>query len=533
MPFVEGESLRDRLTREQQLPVAEAVRIAREVAVALDYAHRHGVIHRDIKPANILLHEARGRGRLRHRPRGEQRRRHPMTQTGLSRRDAALHESRAGDGRAGDHGPADIYALGCVLYEMLVGEPPFTGPTPQAIIARVMTEEPRSLTLQRRTVPPVVEAAVVRALQKLPADRFASVTQFAEALAGTGVTATALPDRGGSGGAGTRPRWRSLAPWGGSPCSLPAWQPGAGSAGPGPRAPSGCTSSRGTPPGSVPLAAALALSPDGRSLVFRDDGPSGAPMAQAGGPAGTDPPPGHRGRLHAGVFAGREVAGVYRRWPPQEGPGGRRRCRGPGRFHRAAELRHQLAGRRVAGLHRRPAGPAAPGHGRGARVLGWSWPTPACAGSACSTLPRCRDLGACSSWPASPGASPRRSGSWTCAPGSRSGCWITRSARGTCPVATCCMSAWTAPPWPRPSISTGWRSPAPPFRSSRTWRSVALTSCWPGRHRAPSPTFAELAPPVSATWSGSLARESSPRSTPPGGVLSRRWTSPPTAGGSR
>ena len=185
MPYIEGESLRDRLTHERQLPVDEAIRIATEVAGALDYAHRHHVIHRDIKPENILLHDSSalvadfgialavstaGGGR--------------MTETGMSLGTPHYMSPEQAMGEREITAKSDVYALGCVLYEMLCGEPPFTGPTAQAIMARVMTEEPRSLTMQRRTIPPHIEAAVHVSLSKLPADRFATAAEFAEALAG-------------------------------------------------------------------------------------------------------------------------------------------------------------------------------------------------------------------------------------------------------------------------------------------------------------------------------------------------------------
>ena len=185
MPYVEGESLRDRLTREKQLPVEDAVRIASEVADALEYAHQHGVVHRDIKPENILLHGGHamvadfGIALAASRSEGGSR----MTDTGMSLGTPHYMAPEQAMGEREITPKADIYALGCVLYESLSGEPPFTGPTAQAIIARVMTEEPRSLTLQRRTIPPHVEATVRRALEKLPADRFGTAAQFAEALA--------------------------------------------------------------------------------------------------------------------------------------------------------------------------------------------------------------------------------------------------------------------------------------------------------------------------------------------------------------
>ena len=183
MPYVAGESLRTRLDRETQLAVDDAVRIAREVASALDYAHRQGVVHRDIKPENILIHEDQALVAdfgiaLAVSAAGGPR----MTQTGLSLGTPAYMAPEQAMGERAIDGRADIYALGAVLYEMLVGEAPFTGPTVQAIVARVMTESPRPLTGQRKSVPPHVNAAVLRALEKVPADRFHSAAEFGTAL---------------------------------------------------------------------------------------------------------------------------------------------------------------------------------------------------------------------------------------------------------------------------------------------------------------------------------------------------------------
>jgi serine/threonine-protein kinase len=183
MPFVEGESLRQRLDREQQLPVADAVRIATEVASALDYAHRHGVIHRDIKPENILLHDGSAIVAdfgiaLAVTQAGGTR----ITQTGLSLGTPSYMSPEQATGERTITARSDIYSLGAVTYEMLAGEPPFTGPTVQAVVARVMTDEPRPLTAQRRSVPLHVSGAVSHALEKVPADRFASAHEFAEAL---------------------------------------------------------------------------------------------------------------------------------------------------------------------------------------------------------------------------------------------------------------------------------------------------------------------------------------------------------------
>ncbi len=187
MPFVEGESLRDRLDREKQLPVGEAVQIAREVADALEYAHQHGIVHRDIKPENILLHGGHavvadfGIALAAAHSDGGSR----MTETGMSLGTPHYMSPEQAMGEREITPKADIYALGCVLYEMLTAEPPFQGASAQAIIARVLTEEPRSLTVQRNTIPPNVEAAVRVALAKLPADRFASAKAFADALGRT------------------------------------------------------------------------------------------------------------------------------------------------------------------------------------------------------------------------------------------------------------------------------------------------------------------------------------------------------------
>jgi eukaryotic-like serine/threonine-protein kinase len=185
MPFVEGESLRGRLSREKQLPIADAVRLATEIASALDYAHRHGVIHRDIKPENILLHDGQALVAdfgiaLAVSQAGGSR----MTETGMSLGTPHYMSPEQAMGEREITARSDVYALGCVTYEMLLGEPPFTGPTAQAVVAKVMTEEPRPLTLHRRTIPEPVEAAVLTALAKLPADRFGSASEFITAITG-------------------------------------------------------------------------------------------------------------------------------------------------------------------------------------------------------------------------------------------------------------------------------------------------------------------------------------------------------------
>ncbi|MEJ2218514.1 MAG: protein kinase, partial [Gemmatimonadota bacterium] len=185
MPYVEGESLRERLEREKQLPVEDAVKMGVEVASALDYAHRQGVVHRDIKPENILLHDGRALVAdfgiaLALSTAGGSR----MTETGMSVGTPAYMSPEQAMGGHEVTGRSDVYALGATLYEALVGEPPFTGPTAQAIIARLVTEDPRPLVSQRKTVPAHVEAAVLTALERLPADRFATAAEFGEALEG-------------------------------------------------------------------------------------------------------------------------------------------------------------------------------------------------------------------------------------------------------------------------------------------------------------------------------------------------------------
>ena len=183
MPYVEGESLRDRLERETQLPIPDALRIAGEVADALQYAHERGVIHRDIKPENILLQRGHavvadfGIALAASKTGGAR-----MTETGMSLGTPTYMSPEQAMGSREVDARTDIYSLGCVVYEMLSGEPPFVGPTAQSIVAKVITESPKTLTGQRHTVPLHVDDAIQTALEKLPADRFATAAAFAEAL---------------------------------------------------------------------------------------------------------------------------------------------------------------------------------------------------------------------------------------------------------------------------------------------------------------------------------------------------------------
>ena len=183
MPFVEGETLRARLLREIQLPVDDAVHIARQAAAALDYAHRHGIVHRDIKPENLLLHDGQvqvadfGIALAVSRAGGER-----MTQTGLSLGTPHYMAPEQATGERSIDARADVYALGAVLYEMLVGEPPFTAPTAQGVVAKLLTERPRAIASLRPSVSGQIDAAVARALEKLPADRFVTAAAFAQAI---------------------------------------------------------------------------------------------------------------------------------------------------------------------------------------------------------------------------------------------------------------------------------------------------------------------------------------------------------------
>lgn len=191
MPYVRGETLRTRLDRDTQLAIADAVRIASEVADALQAAHTLGVIHRDIKPENILLQDGHALVAdfgiaLAVQQAGGQR----MTQTGLSLGTPQYMSPEQATGEKSLDARTDIYALAAVTYEMLTGGPPFTGGSVQAIMARIMTSEPEPLTRVRKTIPVGVEAAVLQGLAKLPADRMATAREFAEALHREGAPAS-------------------------------------------------------------------------------------------------------------------------------------------------------------------------------------------------------------------------------------------------------------------------------------------------------------------------------------------------------
>lgn len=211
MPYVEGESLRVMLDREKQLAIEDAIRVATAVAGALDYAHRHGVIHRDLKPENILMHDGQplvadfGIALAVSNAGGDR-----ITQTGLSLGTPQYMSPEQATGDREVDGRTDLYSLGALTYEMLVGEPPHDGKTSQAVIAKILTDKPRSLRLSRDTIPPHVESAVLRALAKLPADRFHTAREFADALQGRGLT---MPLTVPMGATPQTPRWKSYVPW--------------------------------------------------------------------------------------------------------------------------------------------------------------------------------------------------------------------------------------------------------------------------------------------------------------------------------
>jgi len=192
MPYVDGESLRDRLEREKQLAIDDALQVAREVADALSYAHSHGVIHRDIKPENILLESGHavvadfGIARAVDAAGGDR-----LTETGIAVGTPAYMSPEQAGGEKDLDGRSDLYSLGCVLYEMLAGQPPFTGPTVESLVHQHLSAEPPNVTAIRPSVPGWVAAALERSLAKTPADRFNPVAQFGEAISPrTSVTAS-------------------------------------------------------------------------------------------------------------------------------------------------------------------------------------------------------------------------------------------------------------------------------------------------------------------------------------------------------
>ena len=212
MPYVDGESLRARLDRERSLSLEDSIRITTEIGDALEYAHKHGIVHRDIKPENILMDGDRAvlaDFGIAHAMAavGEQR----LTQTGISLGTPTYMSPEQASAERAIDGRSDVYSLACVAYEMIGGQPPFTGPTAQAVIARHMLENVPSLTIIRSTVPPQIEAILVKALSKVPADRYQSSGEFTSAL--LHPETQVLPKRSPTGqmAGKSSPRWRRYA----------------------------------------------------------------------------------------------------------------------------------------------------------------------------------------------------------------------------------------------------------------------------------------------------------------------------------
>ncbi len=208
MPFVEGDTLRDKLDREKQLSVKDAVELICSVAAAVDYAHRQGVIHRDIKPENVLIHDGQAMVAdfgiaLAVREAGGTR----LTGTGLSVGTPSYMSPEQAMGDRELDARSDVYSLGAMLYEMLAGDPPFVGSTAQAIVAKILTEAAPLVTRARSAVPANVAAAIDQALQRLPADRFASAADFAAALANPSFTTLSLA---GVTSSASRSNWNPL-----------------------------------------------------------------------------------------------------------------------------------------------------------------------------------------------------------------------------------------------------------------------------------------------------------------------------------
>jgi eukaryotic-like serine/threonine-protein kinase len=274
MPYIEGETLRDKLNRETQLGIDEAVRITTEVADALDYAHRHGVIHRDIKPENILLHDGRpmvadfGIALALSAAAGGR-----MTETGMSLGTPHYMSPEQATADKDISNRSDIYSLGSVLYEMLTGEPPHMGNSAQQIIMKIVTEEAAPVTKLRKSVPANVAAAVAKAVEKLPADRFETAKAFADALNNPGFATQAIAAGSFVGVSAGRPRAVLAIAAGAVVVALVAgWMIGRRGGDPGSVGPTeivhatlGLADSVTVPPVAT---VRLALSPSGRRIAF-------------------------------------------------------------------------------------------------------------------------------------------------------------------------------------------------------------------------------------------------------------------------
>ncbi len=287
MPFVEGESLRQRLDREKQLPVDDAVEIARQAAAALVYAHANGIVHRDVKPENILLSGGEalvadfGIARAVTAAGGSR-----LTESGIALGTPLYMSPEQASGETNVDARSDVYSLACVLYEMLAGEPPFTGPTAQAITARKLSHTAPNVALLRDSVPSTIGDAVRTALAPVPADRYATAAQFAEALRPRGATAPSQRRESGAGGGARRWQpalWVMLGAVGALLATFAVRQwPGREIP-----EPSALVRMTGALPPDVTVtrgpgynASSVALSPDGRTLVIAGTSASGQLLYQ-------------------------------------------------------------------------------------------------------------------------------------------------------------------------------------------------------------------------------------------------------------
>ncbi len=278
MPYVEGQTLRDKLDHEKQLGIEEAVALAKDVASALDYAHRQGVIHRDIKPENVLIHDGQpliadfGIALALSHAGGNR-----LTETGLSIGTPHYMSPEQAMGDRELDARSDVYSLGAMLYEMLTGDPPYTGSTAQAIVAKVITEKAPPVTATRETVPVHVAAAIAKALSKLPADRFSSASAFAAALSTPGFGSTEVADAAATRGA--RPARKPMTIALVAALVLMSVMAGAGwfSALRKPAAPVQRFELAVAPEFAIPPAfgSPLAISPDGQQYVFVGPGSQG------------------------------------------------------------------------------------------------------------------------------------------------------------------------------------------------------------------------------------------------------------------
>jgi serine/threonine-protein kinase len=311
MPHVEGESLRSKLTREKQLPLDEAITITQQVAAALDYAHQEGVIHRDIKPENILIQRGEalvadfGIALAVSTAAGTR-----LTDTGLSLGTPEYMSPEQATGEREITARSDVYSLGSVVYEMLVGEPPHTGNTVQAIIAKVVSVEPQPISRVRRTVPSNVDAAVQCALAKVPADRFGSGAEFTDALTDPAFTLATVA--GAAAAALSAGPWRRIALAAIAVAAVLAVSTVWGWLRPGPEPANPVIRYALALPEEEELldvfGTSVALSPDGSRLVYVGPGDQGTQLWIR-----------QRDQLHGSPLPGTEAA-----WQPFFSPDGRR-----------------------------------------------------------------------------------------------------------------------------------------------------------------------------------------------------------------